>query len=48
VNTLAGQQVGASSSPALALEGPVSHMDLTGNQQGDFLPEQWVDIDNMY
>lgn len=47
VSTLAGQQLGASSSPALALEGVGSQMALTGNQQGDFLPEQWMDIDNM-
>ncbi|RLN28102.1 protein REVEILLE 4-like [Panicum miliaceum] len=41
------QQMGASSA-ALTLEGDGSQMAWTGDQQGDFLPEQSMDIDNMY
>ncbi|RLM58523.1 protein REVEILLE 4-like [Panicum miliaceum] len=45
--TWTGQQMGASSSAALALEGAGSQMAWTGDQQGDFIPEQWMDIDDM-
>ncbi|CAO2210959.1 unnamed protein product [Urochloa humidicola] len=38
VSTWTGQQMGASSSPALELEGAGSQEDWTGNQQGEFLP----------
>jgi hypothetical protein len=48
VNTWSGQQVGASSSPALAQEGIASQISPTGNQQGNFLPDQWIDIDDMF
>ncbi|XP_022680780.1 transcription factor SRM1 [Setaria italica] len=43
--TWAGQQMGAT---ALALEGAGSQMAWTGDQQGDFLPEQWMDMDKEY
>jgi hypothetical protein len=48
VSTWAGQQVAANSYPALAQEGAASQISLIGNQQGDFLVEKWMDIDNMY
>ncbi|CAO2188212.1 unnamed protein product [Urochloa humidicola] len=48
VITWTGQQMGASSSPAPALEGAASHMAWNGNQQGEFVPEEWMDIGNMY
>ncbi|OEL31651.1 hypothetical protein BAE44_0007328 [Dichanthelium oligosanthes] len=43
-----GQQIGASSSAALALKGTGSQMAWTGDQQGDLLPEKWTGINNMY
>jgi hypothetical protein len=43
--TWAGQQMGATT---LALEGAGSQMAWTGNQQGYFLPEQWMDMDREY
>nr|TKW31497.1 hypothetical protein SEVIR_2G109800v2 [Setaria viridis] len=45
--TWTGQQMGPSSSAALALEGAGSQMACTCDQQGDILPEQWMDIDNV-
>ncbi|CAL5002092.1 unnamed protein product [Urochloa decumbens] len=49
VRTWNGQQMGASSSPALALEGAGSHMAWIGNQEEDFIAEQWMlDTENMY
>ncbi|CAO2163353.1 unnamed protein product [Urochloa humidicola] len=48
VSTWTDQQMGASSSPALALEGTGSHMAWNGNQQGDFIHEWMDDIGNMY
>ncbi|CAL5012513.1 unnamed protein product [Urochloa decumbens] len=48
VNNWTGQQMGANSSPTLEQEGTGSHMTWTGNQEGDFLPDQWMDIENMY
>ncbi|CAO2163354.1 unnamed protein product [Urochloa humidicola] len=47
--TWTGQQMGTSSSPAPALEGAGSHMAWNGNQQGEFVPEEWMDdMGNMY
>ncbi|CAL4998763.1 unnamed protein product [Urochloa decumbens] len=48
VSNWTGQQMGANSSPTLEEEGTGSHMAWTGNQEGDFLPDQWLDIENMY
>ncbi|RCV10331.1 hypothetical protein SETIT_2G103800v2 [Setaria italica] len=45
--TWTGQQMGPSSSAALALEGAGSQMAWTGDQEGDILPEQWMNIDNV-
>ncbi|CAO2191439.1 unnamed protein product [Urochloa humidicola] len=48
VSTWTDQHVGASSSLAPALEETGSHMAWNGNQQGNFIPEEWMDIGNMY
>ncbi|CAO2201826.1 unnamed protein product [Urochloa humidicola] len=49
VSNWTNQQMEASSSPTPELEGTrISHMAWTGNQEGDFLPDQWMDIENMY
>jgi len=45
--TWTGQQLGASSSTALAPEGAGSQIAWTGDQQGDFIPEQWMDFDDI-
>jgi len=45
--TWTGQQLGASSSTALAPEGAGNQMAWTGDQQGYFIPEQWMDFDDM-
>ena len=45
--TWTGQQLGASSSTALAPEGAGNQMAWTGDQQGYFIPEQWMDFDDI-
>ncbi|PUZ63993.1 hypothetical protein GQ55_3G109200 [Panicum hallii var. hallii] len=45
--TWTGQQMGASSSTTLEPEGAGSQMAWIGDQQGDFIHEQWMDIDDM-
>ena len=42
------QQMGVSSFAALTIEGVRSQMAWTGDQQEDFVPEQSIDIDNVY
>ncbi|CAO2206748.1 unnamed protein product [Urochloa humidicola] len=43
-----GQQMRANSSPTLEHERTGSHMTWTGNHDEDFVPDQWMDIENMY
>ncbi|RLN29082.1 uncharacterized protein C2845_PM05G12170 [Panicum miliaceum] len=46
--TWTGQQMGATSSTALLEpDGAGSQMAWIGNQQGNFVPERWMDIDDM-
>ncbi|CAL5002093.1 unnamed protein product [Urochloa decumbens] len=47
-NTWTGLQMGANSSASLELEGAGSYTAWTGNQEGGFVDEQWMDTENMY
>ncbi|CAO2175391.1 unnamed protein product [Urochloa humidicola] len=49
VNNWTGQQMESNPYPTPELEGTgISHIAWTGNQEGDFFPDQWMDTENMY